>query len=341
MQVEAQNIDQTIKKNSSGTFWKVTNILFIVLILYGLIHIIIVNKDKLSSYKDVLADMNYFYLAIAVGIRMLTAVFRSWRWYYLLVPIKQNLSKANILRININALAANHSMPGKLGVPVKAALLKKFEKIDVSRSLPSIFGEIFVEHSSEFVLAFFCVLIGGHLTKVIRVLGKLVQSQGFIVNFYFAGAVFVLIIVLYFLFRKKLKSMQFVTKISEAIASMKNRLDCLFYSYLITTINIVISYIGVWLVLAALGHPEVGLTFIIFAGSITNFVSLISPMPSGLGVREITFYGLYDLYFGLGGIAFLAILIIRFISYFGLFLLFLCEKLVSAYLKTNHIQQPE
>ena len=115
-------------------------------------------------------------------------------------------------------------------------------------------------------------------------------------------------------------------KLSDAVRTTGKRRDCIWWSYLITAINLLLSYFANWLLFAALGHPEIEFTFVVFAGTITNIVGLMSPLPGGIGFRELTIYGLYDFYFGLGGIAFLMILITRVITYAALLLLFLIEK---------------
>ena len=222
-------------------------------------------------------------------------------------------------------------MPGKLGIPVKAVLLKKTENIEVGKSLPSILGEIVIEHSSELLIAFISVLIGGHLTKLYYAANKIITNQGLLKNILISFAVLALVFIAAIIFKKKLKSSDFFRNFIETIHITRKRIDCLSYSYLITIFNLITSYYVFWMVIATLGHSEVSLTFVIFAGTITNFIGLISPFPGGVGAREITIYGLYDFYFGLGGIAFIAIIIMRLITYLSLFLSFLLEWCLSEF----------
>ncbi|MBD3289332.1 flippase-like domain-containing protein [candidate division KSB1 bacterium] len=308
---------------------KIINIFFIVILATGITLLVINNKDEFYKYKIVLQGINYFYISIILVLTISASIFRSWRWYYLLIPIKSDISWRNVLRVTINALAANYSTPGKLGIPAKAVLLKQSDNVDVGKSLPSILGELFVEHSSEISLALICVLIGGHLQKLFRVVKNIFTSSTLIQNILIMISIVMILIVISIIFKKKFKSLNFFNKLSEAIRLTGKRADCIGYSYLITTINLIISYFSNWLLFAALGYPEIPYTFIVFAGTITNIVGLMSPLPGGLGVRELTTFGLYNLYFGLGGIAFLAMLIMRVITYLALFLLFLMERLLA------------
>jgi uncharacterized protein (TIRG00374 family) len=214
---------------------------------------------------------------------------------------------------------------------VKAVLLKKAEKIEVGKSLPSILGEIFIEHSSELLIACFAVIIGGHLSKLFNAFNQIVHNQSVLINGMIGIAALVILIAGGWIFKRKIQSMSFIINFIDTIKITRRRKDYLLYSFLISIFNLIISYYTFWLVIATLGHPEIDLTFVIFAGMITNFLSLISPIPGGVGVRELTSYGLYDFYFGLGGIAFLAILIMRLITYLSLFITFLLERSIATY----------
>lgn len=322
-----------VKKKSSNN--KFINLFFGVLIVVGFSLIIYNNRDELNKYKETLLNINYLTLTFVFVITMTAVFFRSWRWFYLLLPLKKGLSFLNVFRVSINALAANFTMPGKLGVPVKAVLLKKSEDIEVGKSLPSILGEIFIEHSSELTIAFVSVLIGGHLSKLVYAVNQIIHSQSVVYNILVGISIVALITLMGFIFKKKVNSMNFIAKFIEAISVTRKRKDYLTYSYMITIFNLIVSYWVFWLVISSLGHPEVDLTFVIFAGTVTNFVGLISPFPGGVGVREITIYGLYDFYFGLGGIAFLAILIMRIITYLSLFISFILERTLSGYINSK------
>lgn len=317
------------QEQKKSTFSKLINWVFVVLILGGLIWVVYNNRENLDEYKETLLNVNFFTLFIVLLFTMGANFFRGWRWYYLVLAIKNNISLINIFRVTINALAANFTMPGKLGVPVKAVLLKKMEGIEVGKSLPSILGEIFIEHSSEISIALFSVIIGGHLSKLTATAAKIAGNQGVVTNIFIGVGIVLFLVIAGFLFKRKLKSVNFFHKFVEAIRLTSRRRDYLAYSYIISIVNLIISYYVFWMVIATLGHPEVDLTFVIFAGTVTNFIGLISPFPGGVGVREITIYGLYDFYYGLGGIAFLAILIMRLVTYLSLFLCFLLERFYS------------
>lgn len=308
---------------------KIINGFFLLLIIAGIVLVIVNNKDEFYKYKAIILDLNLFCIFIILAITIQASIFRSWRWYYLLIPIKADIKWRNVLRVTINALAANYSTPGKLGIPAKALLLKKTENIDVGKSLPSILGELFIEHSSEAGIALVCVLIGGHFSKLFRAAANIFNKSDVLQNILIGSGLVLLLLLTGFIFKRKLKSLNFINKLVEAINLTRQRFDCVFYSYLISVFNLVISYYAFWLLVDALGHGEVGFTFVVFAGTITNIIGLLSPLPGGIGVRELTIFGLYDFYFGIGSIAFLAILLMRLITYFALLLLFLAERLFT------------
>ncbi len=313
----------------------IINLLFFIILIVGFGLVLINNKDEIIKYESIIYNINSFDILIIIVITMAASFFRSWRWHFLLLPIKKNISWRNVLRITLNALVANYSTPGKMGIPTKAILLKQYENIPVGKSLPSILGELFIEHSSETALAITCVLMGGHLKKLIKTVLGLFENSSFVNSLLIGMGILLVLAVGSVLFKKKLKTLNFYNKLVEAIHLTRKRPDCIVYSYLVTMINLIVLYYGFWLLIANLGHPEIDFTFVVFAGTITNIVGLISPMPGGLGFRELTIFGLYDFYFGLGGIAFLAIIIMRIITYFALFVLFVLEKVIF------HFWQPK
>lgn len=320
-----ETINNTTRNHSS----KIINFVFIVLVVVGLTLIVYKNRDNFSQYREALMNINYWTMLIVLVLTVVAIVFRNWSWYFLLLPVKRDISFLNLFRISINALVADFTVPGKLGVPVKAILLKKSENIEVGNSLPSIFGEIFIEHSSAIFIAVISVFVGGHLTKFFDAAKNIMHARGILNYFLFFIGLLVVLLVIGIVFKRKLKQTNFYQNFVSTFHVTRKRVDYLLLSYFITLVNLIVSYYVVWLVLRTLGHPEIEMTFIIFAGTITNLISLISPIPGGVGVKEITIYGMYDLYFQLGGIAFLALLIMRLVTYLSLLLSFLCERAFS------------
>lgn len=321
--------------------WKYINIILIILLMTGFTFALYNNREELVKYKTILLNINLINISVILVVTMAASILRSWRWQFLLIPIKSNISWRNILRVTINALAANYSTPGKLGIPAKAILLKQTEDIDVGKSLPSILGELVIEHSSEISLAMICILIGGHLKKLFHAFEDIISNGNIIQNILLFSGLILILFIVGIIFKKKLKTINFFNKLIEAIKLTGKRYDCIIYSYLITIFNLVISYYVFWLLISTLGHPEIEFTFVVFAGTITNLLGLLSPLPGGIGVRELTIFGLYDFYFNLGGIAFLAIILMRIITYLALFLLFLLERLfVSIFVSKKIINNP-
>jgi uncharacterized protein (TIRG00374 family) len=310
-------------------FTKILNYGFFVLVFLGLIFIFYKNRGHLYDYKENLLNANYAIIFVVLLYTMVAIFFRSWRWYYILLPIKEKLSLLNLYRVSINGLAADFTMPAKLGLPLRAILLKKCENINVESSVPSILGDLVVEHTSEFLIAMVCVFIGGHLSKIYHTFGQIFSQHGFIYNLGISFSMVLMLGIAGFMFRKKLTSIGFLNKLIETVNITRKRVDYLSYSYIISIVNLIFSFVVFWMLIATLGHPEVPFTFVVVAGTITNFMALISPIPGGLGVKEITIYGLYDFYYGLGGFAFIAILLMRLITYLALFLSFLIERIYT------------
>ncbi|MBN2091986.1 flippase-like domain-containing protein, partial [candidate division KSB1 bacterium] len=187
--------------------WKIINLFFISLLLVGFILAFYNNWDELVKYKEVILNISLTNIFIILILTMSATIFRSWRWYFLLLPIKSPLPWKNILRITINALAANYSTPGKMGIPAKAVLLKQSEDIDVGKSLPSILGELFIEHSSEVSLALVCILIGGHFKKLFHAVENIINNSSVVQNILLFAGMIILLILAGIIFKKKLKTL--------------------------------------------------------------------------------------------------------------------------------------
>lgn len=317
--------------------WKFINLFFAAILIIGTVLAFYNNWDEFIKYKTTILNINLLNIFIIVTLTMSATIFRSWRWYFLLLPIKSPISWKNILRITINALAANYSTPGKLGIPAKAVLLKQSEDIDMGKSLPSILGELFIEHTSEIFLALICILAGGHFKKLFHAIENIITNSSVLQNILLFCGLIVLLILAGILFKKKLKTLNFFSKLIKATKLIGKRYDYITYSYLISTFNLIVCYWVFWYLISVLGHPEIEFTFVVFAGTITNLLGLLSPFPGGIGVRELTIFGLYDFYFGLGGIAVLAIIIMRILTYFALFLLFLLERFFASMFMSKKI----
>jgi uncharacterized protein (TIRG00374 family) len=89
--------------------------------------------DALAS-----ADMSFLFLATALMAG--TFVIRSWRWQYLLKPLKE-VGFSSLMSATSIGLMANMLFPARLGEIVRAVVLSRREHIDTSASFATVIVE--------------------------------------------------------------------------------------------------------------------------------------------------------------------------------------------------------
>lgn len=274
--------------------------------------------SKVLSIKD---NINYWGLAAVIIIVTLCQFLVVFRWYLLLIPIKNGIKLQSIFRIAISSILLNQTAPGKVGYPTKAYFLKKMESIPISSSLPSLFGEVSLDYSITTIFFLVVAFIGGYFKTIFNLLANYIDLR----NIWIVPLCLTLFIILFILFRDKIQSSNINKNIIMAFQLTRKRVDLILWSIVITFGYLFVLFVSDYLVLLSLGF-KIPLNFIIFVGAFTNIIVLVAPLPGGLGVREITGAYLYKIFYELGEIAIIMILLNRLISYIALAILYLIER---------------
>lgn len=135
-----------MKKNSGLWISIILSAFFLLLIIY--------NVD-FHKIKEALRTANYLYLPLGVTLSLLTNILRSYRWKYVLKPIR----KINILNLFSGVAIgymANNILPARLGEFVRAYIMGKKESMSKSLTLATIVIERIFD---GLTLLFFLVLI--------------------------------------------------------------------------------------------------------------------------------------------------------------------------------------
>ncbi len=316
----------------------VINIFSFILIIIGF-YFLFRNGDwnKIVSIKD---KINYWGLAGVAILVTFCQFLVIFRWYLLLIPIKNGITLRSIFRIAINAIVLNHTAPGKVGYPTKAYFLKKMENIPISSSIPSLFGELFLDYSMTGALFLTAALIGGYLETIFKLLSNYIEIR----NIWIIALAVILSAVLSILLKQRLQSSKIFKNVIAAIQLTRRRSDIIFWSITITVIYLFVWFVSDYLLLISLGY-RLPLNFLIFVGAFTNIVVLLAPLPGGLGVREITGAYLFKVFYNLGEVAVVLILLSRLFSLLALVILYFGERIVELinYNKklVNEVTDPE
>ncbi|HEX9975441.1 MAG TPA: lysylphosphatidylglycerol synthase transmembrane domain-containing protein [bacterium] len=287
--------------------------------------------SKIVFIKD---NVNYAGIIAVIFLGGICQFLVIFRWYLLLIPIKNDIRLGSICRIAIGAILLNHVAPGKVGYPAKAYFLKKSEDIPISSSVPSLFAELMLDYSITLVLFLFAVVTGGYAKDVIRLISGYLDFR-----YLWAIPIFVIIIILIVIpFKRRIQSSNISKNLVAAIGQTKKRLDILLWVVLITLIYLVIWFISDYILVKSLGY-NIPLIFLIFAGAFTNIVVILAPLPGGLGVREISSAYLFKVFFNLGEVALVMILLSRLFTFITLFILYFGDWIMRLVTSNKNVMQ--
>jgi glycosyltransferase 2 family protein len=254
---------------------------FVILIFY---------EVDFAKTKEALQSADYIYLPLAIALSLVTNIFRTYRWKYIINPIKHISTKSLFAGVSIGYMA-NNLLPARLGEFVRAYIMGKKENISKSSTLATILLE---RISDGLALLFFLGII-----SFLFSLPLWIKQAGIA-----AGAFFLLLSIFLFLLMTKnsqvVKNVQkFVGIFSPKLANEAGRLLNLFLIGLVVinhkrSIFLVFLYsIIVWLV-EAVTYFVVSLSFginlpiyvPILVVVIVNIGILIPSAPGYIGAFE-------------------------------------------------------
>ncbi|MEA3438693.1 MAG: lysylphosphatidylglycerol synthase transmembrane domain-containing protein [Chloroflexota bacterium] len=114
-------------------FWVgvLISIAFLWLVLRGL---------SIAEFLAVLPGIKFWWLIPGVVVYFIGVWVRTWRWHYLLRPIK-SVSISKLFPVVCIGYAGNNIFPARAGELLRAVVLKRNEEIPVSSSLATIIVE--------------------------------------------------------------------------------------------------------------------------------------------------------------------------------------------------------
>src|SRR5512139_1698025 len=114
-------------------FW--FGILISALFLY-----LVLRKIDYAQLWQVLKAANYWWLIPGVAVYFIALWVRSWRWHYLLRPLKAIPTQV-MFPIVTMGYAGNNIFPARAGEVVRAVVLKRKQDVSISASLATVIIE--------------------------------------------------------------------------------------------------------------------------------------------------------------------------------------------------------
>jgi len=145
---------------------------------------------KLDEFAEDLQTAQYWWLVPAVGVYFLGVVARTWRWHYMLRPIKK-IPMYPLFRIVCIGYFGNNVFPARAGELLRSYVLKQEYRVPISASIATVFIERLFDGLT--MLAFVFVA----LPLVSLESDALSDYRGFIVAFtlLFVGALLVFLFI--------------------------------------------------------------------------------------------------------------------------------------------------
>ena len=110
------------------------------LLISALFLYLVLRKIDYSTLWQVLRSANYLWIVPGVVVYFIALWARSWRWHYLLRPLKA-LPTRTMFPIVTIGYAGNNIFPARAGEVVRAVVLKRKQGVPISASLATIIVE--------------------------------------------------------------------------------------------------------------------------------------------------------------------------------------------------------
>jgi hypothetical protein len=252
----------------------------------------------LADVMHALQGLDYWWLVPAIAVYFVGVWVRTWRWHYLLRPLKA-ISTGSLFPIVTIGYAANNIFPARAGEVLRAIVLKRHEGVAISASLATIIVERV--YDGVVMLAFIFV----NLTA----LAKLTGSSGFVGNIRslaivgtlaFLGALGIFLLAAMFpenslaivrvvvqhllpqRFRERL--IDIAEKFLEGLAALRSPRDALMI-FLTSVVIWLIETVKYWLLMQAFPF-QVGFFTLMLMNGISNLVTTIPSAPGYLGTFD-------------------------------------------------------
>ncbi len=242
-------------------------------------------------------DANYIWVIFSIIVAIFANLFRALRWQLLIEPLGVKPSIKNVFGAVMIGYLANFAFP-RLGEITKCGVLKKTD----NASFESLIGTVLVERASDLVMLLFCVVLVFFikidffgeflLNKIFKPI--FFKASGFsFMSIIIIASTLLFIYLLLHLIRKnvfghkvkaRVKSMYFgIVDGLKSVSRMKKRGLFIFYSFLIWSLYLLMTWLLVFSTKATSDLSIVDSLFVMVVGSF----GMIVPVQGGFGAFHI------------------------------------------------------
>ncbi len=247
---------------------------------------------KLEEVWAYLRTANYLWLIPGIAVYFVAVVVRTWRWSYLLRPLKRVPVK-RLFPIVVIGYMGNNIFPFRIGELLRAYVLKRDEEVSISSSLATIVVERIFDGLTMLLFAVIALLTAPFLSDLLR-LGVLIGGLIFVGAlgvFLFLAARPATVARLYnplierlapHRFRDKLRG--FIERFMRGLGALRSFKDVL----LVFAVSIgiwLLETVMYWFVMQAFSLQLSFFTLMLLNG-VVNLVTTLPTAPGGLGTFE-------------------------------------------------------
>ncbi len=145
--------------------------------------------QKLDEVVGYLRTGNYLWLIPSITVFFLAAVVRTWRWDYLLRPLKR-VPVPRLFPVVVIGYMGNNIFPARIGELLRAYVLKRNEQVRISSSLATVIAERIFDGLVMLLFVFVALPTAPFLSQSLRltvVVGSLVFFGALIVFLFLAA----------------------------------------------------------------------------------------------------------------------------------------------------------
>ena len=237
-----------------------------------------------------------WWIGLTLIIGLASHISRAIRWRMLIIPLGYRPKLLNTFMAVMVGYFANLAFP-RLGEVTKCGILKQYEGIPINRLL----GTMIVERAVDLLCLLLCLVLVVALEFNLLsdffldwifypLAGKVMDSQ---MGLVIAGAVFVGLVILFFVLRPRFRHSGFYIKLRDlaygvlegarTIGRMKNKGAFIFHSVLIWGLYFLMSYVALF---AFTGTESLGATAALAVFVFGSF-GMVAPVQGGIGAYHL------------------------------------------------------
>jgi len=271
---------------------KTINYLVFTFIAILLLYLAFKNVDLKKMYSSLINDVNYYWILFSLVFAFLGFIIRAVRWKILIEPLGYNPKNKNLVNAVIIGYFANIAVP-RLGEITRCASLNKTDKIPVD----SLLGTVIVERIIDVLVMF--ILMAVVLVAKFELYGNFFKTNVYdplheklFVSLYFwilAISFLILILLIYFIFKNKLKKLTVFNKVTgfakgilvglKTFITMKKKWQFIIYTFLMWFVYLLMTYVVFFSIKPTSNLTLLDGLFILIAGSL----GMTAPVQSGFG----------------------------------------------------------